>query len=48
MVALPVDLEVERVLNLIRGFGWEMKEKRIEDDKVSLLIQKSIEVPKKE
>jgi len=48
MVALPVDLEVERVLNLIRGFGWEMKEKRIEDNRVSLSIQKSIEVPKKE
>jgi len=48
MATLPVDLEVERLLNLIRGFGWEMKEKKIEDDKVSLLVQKRIEAPKKE
>jgi len=48
MATLPVDLEVERLLNLIRGFGWEMVEKKVGDDRVSLLIQKSIEVPKKE
>lgn len=42
-----VTLEVERVMNLVRGFGWTMKEQKIEADKVVLVIEKPmvIEAP---
>ena len=35
-------LEVERVMNLIRGFGWSKKEEKTDGDKVSLVIEKTI------
>ncbi|KKN32641.1 hypothetical protein LCGC14_0811640 [marine sediment metagenome] len=44
MSSIPVDLEVERVMNLVRGFGWEKREQRIETDKVVLIIDKKIDV----
>jgi len=39
-------LEVERITNLIRGFGWEKKEEVIENNVLRLVIEKTIpEVP---
>lgn len=40
-----VALEVERVMNLIRGFGWEKREEKLEADKVILVIEKKVAVP---
>lgn len=39
-------LEVERITNLVRGFGWEKKEEVVEDNVLRLVIEKTIpEVP---
>lgn len=42
---MPIEIEVERVMNLVRGFGWEKKEQRTENDGVVLVIKKKITVP---
>lgn len=44
MAEIPVSLEVERVVNLIRGFGWEKKSEQVEDGKVRLVIEKSLRI----
>lgn len=38
-------LEVERIINLVRGFGWDKKAEEIEGDKVTLTIEKTIQSP---
>lgn len=43
-MAMPVSLEVERLLNLVRGFGWEKKEEKIDGDKLIVTIQKTVEI----
>lgn len=43
-----IDLEVERVMNLVRGFGWEKTEQRLDDPYVTVVIRKKVEVPIKE
>lgn len=45
MAGSEVALEVERVMNLIRGFGWEKREEKLEADKVILVIEKKVAVP---
>jgi len=45
MPALPVDLEIDRLMNLIRGFGWEMEKKEITEKEVTVTIKK--EMPEK-
>lgn len=35
-------LEVERVMNLVRGFGWEQREMKVGEDKVILTIEKKV------
>ncbi|KKK58982.1 hypothetical protein LCGC14_3038970, partial [marine sediment metagenome] len=47
MPEIPIELEVERVMNLVRGFGWEKKEQRMSDNSVVLVIEKKVEVPVK-
>lgn len=42
MATLPVDLEIDRLMNLIRGFGWEMDKKEITDTEVTVTIKKKI------
>lgn len=42
MTTLPIDIEIDRLLNLIRGFGWEMEKKEISDEEVTLTITKKI------
>lgn len=42
MATLPIDIEIDRLLNLIRGFGWEMEKKEISDEEVILTITKKI------
>ncbi len=38
-------LEVERIVNLVRGFGWEKTAESIEGDKITLTIEKTIQSP---
>jgi hypothetical protein len=42
MATLPAELEVDRLMNLIRGFGWEMTEKAITDEAITLKIKKEV------
>lgn len=42
MTTLPVEIEVDRLMNLIRGFGWEEKEKQISDSEIIITIKKKI------
>lgn len=38
-------LEIERILNLARSFEWEKVGEKIEDDKITLTIEKKIKSP---
>ena len=42
MANLPVQLELDRLLNLIRGFGWELKEQKIEPELLLVTVTKKI------
>lgn len=46
MPSLPIDLEIDRLMNLIRGFGWEMTTKEVTDDAITLTITKKIAAEK--
>lgn len=43
-MGLPTTLEIERLMNLIRGFGWEKIKEELPGDKIIVTIQKKIEV----
>ena len=45
MPEIPVVLEVERVMNLVRGFGWEKTEERMDAEFVYLVIKKRVAIP---
>lgn len=38
-------LEIERIVNLIRAFDWEKVGEKIEDDKITLTLEKKIKSP---
>ena len=38
-------LEVERIVNLARGFGWEKTAEEVKDGKLILTIEKKMESP---
>ena len=42
MANLPADIEIDRLLNLIRGFGWEMEKKEISEEEIIITIKKKI------
>jgi hypothetical protein len=42
MASLPVQIEIDRLMNLIRGFGWEEKEKKISNSEIVITIKKKI------
>ena len=42
MATLPADIEIDRLLNLTRGFGWEMTSKEITDKEMIITIKKKI------
>jgi len=45
MEAYPIEIELERIMNLANGFGWvKVKDERIGDE-VHLTIKKSVPVP---
>ena len=40
MTSLPVAIEIDRLMNLIRGFGWEEIDKKITDSEMVITIKK--------
>lgn len=42
MEALPRDIELQRVMNLVRGFGWEKVKEEMRGGVLSLTIEKRI------
>ena len=42
MDGLTVELEVERIMNLVRGFGWEKTEQRMEGEYVVVVLRKKV------
>lgn len=42
MTGLPVELEQSRMLNLIRGFGWEMREQKLDGDELIITVSKKV------
>lgn len=46
MPEIPTSLEIDRVVNFIRGFGWEKKKEIVTDTEIELtIIKKKIVVP---
>lgn len=45
MPKIQQTLEIERIVNLARGFGWEKTAEIVEGDKVILTIEKTIQSP---
>jgi len=35
-------IEVERITNLVRGFGWEMKDTKVEGEMITITIEKKV------
>lgn len=38
-------LEVERIVNLVKGFGWELVETKTEGDVLRIVIEKKVSPP---
>lgn len=35
-------IEIERIVNLVAGFGWKKSEEKIEPDSVTITLKKSV------
>ena len=47
METIQRTLEVERVVNLIKGFGWHAAEVKTDGDKLIITMEKTVPVPPK-
>ena len=45
MEQAQIKVEVERVTNLVAGFGWFKTEEKISEGKITITLEKSIPVP---
>jgi len=45
MASVQQTLEIERIINLARGFDWEKTSEVVEGDKIILTIEKTIQSP---
>ena len=45
MAEYPVEIEVERLMNLARGFGWQEAKREFIEDEIHLTIKKVIKKP---
>jgi len=45
MVAYPKGIEIERLLNLVRGFGWESIKEEVIGDELHVTIKKKFLKP---
>jgi hypothetical protein len=41
---MPTSLEIERAMNLLRGFGWDKKKEEVTETEITLTIVKKREV----
>ncbi|MBA7495079.1 hypothetical protein ES702_05658 [subsurface metagenome] len=39
-----IRIDIERVVNLVAGFGWKKVEEKIEPGKVKITLEKAIEI----
>jgi len=37
-----IRIEIERIVNLVAGFGWKKTEEKVEPDKVSITLTKEV------
>ena len=37
-----IRIEIERIVNLVAGFGWKKVEEKVEADKVSITLSKAV------
>ena len=37
-----IRIEIERIVNLVAGFGWKKTEEKVEADKVSITLSKDV------
>lgn len=42
MTSYPRELEVSRLMNLARGFGWEKKKEEVQGTKLVVTLEKKI------
>ncbi|KKN32044.1 hypothetical protein LCGC14_0817680 [marine sediment metagenome] len=42
MAELPIEIEIQRVMNLVKGFGWEKTKEEIQGKIISITIEKKI------
>jgi len=47
METIQRTLEVERVTNLVMGFGWHVSEVKTDGDKLILTLEKTVSAPPK-
>lgn len=42
MEGYPVEIEVERIMNVVRGFGWVEVKREVIEDELHLAIKKKV------
>ena len=42
MERLQRTLEVERIVNLVKGFGWDLVESKVDGDTLRITIEKKV------
>ena len=42
MEAIQRTIEVERVVNLVKGFGWDLIETKVDGDTLRITVEKKI------
>ena len=43
-----IRIEIERIVNLVAGFGWAKVEEKVEAGQVSITLRKTLPVPVEE
>ncbi len=41
-------IEIERIVNLVAGFGWKKTEEKVSEGKVSMTLEKTVPVTKED
>jgi len=42
MKEILIRIEIERIVNLVAGFGWKKSEEKVSADKVSITLTKEV------
>ena len=45
MEGYPIEVEVERIMNVVRGFGWIEVKREVLEDELHLTIKKKVLTP---